>query len=110
MHEYSVALRISGKTLDPAEVTAKLGLNPVQVRVAGQRRSDNSVWEDSLWEFATQPEYLWFSLEEGLKALLFAFQPYVDALREYQQNFDVIYGAAISRPDLMVARRSHRYC
>ncbi|HEX3105032.1 MAG TPA: DUF4279 domain-containing protein [Terriglobales bacterium] len=90
MHEYSVALRISGKALDPAEVTAKLGLKPVQVRVSGQRRSDNSVWEDSLWEFATQPEYLWFSLEEGLKALLFACQPCVDALRQYQKNFDVI--------------------
>lgn len=85
-----MALRISGKTLDPAEVTAKLGLTPAQVRIAGQRRSDSSVWEESMWEFATQPGYLWFSLEEGLKTLLFAFQPCIEALRHYQMSFEVI--------------------
>jgi len=89
MHKYSVTLRISGSGLDPAEVTAKLGLAAVQVRFAGQRRSDNSVWEESMWEYAIQREGLWLSLEEGLKALLSVLQPCVEPLRHYQETFQV---------------------
>jgi hypothetical protein len=90
MHEYSVALRISGPNLNPAEVTAKLGLIPTQVRTAGERRSDDSVWEESMWEYATLSETMWSSLEEGLKALLSAFQTRIEALRIYQKDFQVI--------------------
>ncbi|MCU1333854.1 MAG: hypothetical protein JWM08_2846 [Candidatus Angelobacter sp.] len=90
MHEYSVALRISGLDLNPAKVTANLGLTPTQVRAAGQRRSDNTVWGHSMWEYATQPETLWPSLEDGLKALLSTFQTRIEALRHYQKDFQVI--------------------
>jgi hypothetical protein len=91
MHQYSVALRISGAKLDPAEVTARLGRTPTQVRIAGQPRTDKSVWDESMWEYEVRPEgkTVWSSLEEGLRTLLSAFQSSNQILEHYQRNFHV---------------------
>jgi len=92
MHEYSVALRISGAKLDPAEVTARLRLTPTQVRTAGQARpGGKSAWDESMWEYEVCPEgkAAWPSLEEGLGTLLSSFQSLHETLEHYQREFHV---------------------
>jgi hypothetical protein len=92
MHEYSVALRISGAKLDTTEVTARLHLAPTQVRIAGQPRpGGKSVWDESMWEYEVLPEgkAAWSSLEEGLRTLLSAFQWLNATLEHYRRNFHV---------------------
>jgi hypothetical protein len=91
MHEYSIALRISGTELNPVEITTNLELIPTQVRNRGERRSDKSNWAESMWEYAARGngETFWSSLEEGLDALLLDFQRRIDAVRHYQKTFDV---------------------
>jgi hypothetical protein len=91
MHEYSVALRISGATLDPTEVTTRLGLTPTQVRTAGQPRSDKSVWDESMWEYEVRPKGRidWSSLGEGLETVLAVFDSRNEIVRHYQSSFHV---------------------
>jgi hypothetical protein len=92
MHEYSVALRISGVKLDPAEVTARLGLAPTQVRMTGQPRpGSKSVWDEAMWEYEVWSDgrAAWPSLEEGLKTLLSAFLSLNEALEHYKRSFHV---------------------
>jgi hypothetical protein len=92
MHEYSVALRISGVELDPAEITAKLGLTPTQVRIAGQPHPGGTcVWDEAMWEYEVWPEGRtpWSSLEEGLTTILSVFQQLNELLRQYQKSFHV---------------------
>jgi len=92
MHEYSVALRISGAKLDPTEVTARLHLTPTQVRIAGQpRQGGKSSWDESMWDYEVRPEgkTAWSSLEEGLKTLLSAFLSLNEALEHYKRSFHV---------------------
>src|SRR3569833_4621242 len=78
VHTYSVQLRISGKSLDPSEITRRLGLEPNQVRVAGERRSNSKVWEESLWSYdgaadPLAPAKEGASLEDGLLFVLGLF-------------------------------------
>jgi hypothetical protein len=92
MHEYSVALRISGEDLDPAEVTARLGLSPTEARISGQPRPGNkSVWDESMWEYEVWPDKktAWSSLEEGLLTLLSAFRSSGQILEGYQRTGNV---------------------
>lgn len=92
MHSYLVSLRISGETLVPSQITSELGLQPTQVRVKGQRRGPNSVWDESMWEYEVKPssgERDWRSLEGGLEAVLAIFFCRQRTLREYQQRFNV---------------------
>jgi hypothetical protein len=92
MHEYSVALRLSGANLDPTEVTARLGLTPTQVRIAGQRRpGGKSEWDESMWEYEVRPDgkTYWSSLEEGLMALIPAFRSSNQILEHYRRNVHV---------------------
>jgi hypothetical protein len=92
MHSYLVSLRISGTTLDPSKLTSELGIEPTQVRIKGQPRGANSVWDESMWEYEATPssgERHWRSLEEGLQAILSVFVSRQRLLREYQQRFKV---------------------
>jgi hypothetical protein len=91
MHEYDVALRISGKTLDVTEVTSTLGLKPTQIRIAGQRRSEKSVWDESMWEYRvlSSKRMPWSSLEKGLDRIVSIFRPHQKLLRQYQRRFRV---------------------
>jgi hypothetical protein len=93
MHTYAVALRISGKSLDAAEVTAKLGLKPTQVRTAGQPRAGGrSAWDESMWEYEVLVDKRsggWASLEKGLKKLIFKLHPHKRVLYHYQRRFRV---------------------
>jgi len=95
MHSYLVALRISGQTLDVAEVTAKLRLKPTQTRVAGQQRpGGKSRWNESMWEYEVLPSNKkskseWSSLEEGLAEILLTFRTHKRMLRQFQRRFKV---------------------
>jgi hypothetical protein len=92
MHSYLVALRISGKGLDIAEVTAKLGIKPTQVRLRGQPRSAKSVWDESTWEYearANNRKGQWRSLEDAVQKILSQFRPRRRTLRHYQRRFKV---------------------
>jgi hypothetical protein len=96
VHTYSVQLRISGKTLDPSEITRGLGLEPNQVRVAGQRRNNSKVWEESLWSYdgaadPIAPAKEWTSLEDGLLYVLDRLLPKKDLIRAYTASFDVVW-------------------
>jgi hypothetical protein len=92
MHSYLVALRISGPTLDVADVTAKLSLKPSQTRIAGQSRpGGKSVWDESMWEYEVRPNKNgkrdWSSLEQGLTRIVSAFRSRKRLLRNYQGRF-----------------------
>jgi hypothetical protein len=91
MHEYSVALRITGVKLDLAELTSRLGLSPTQTRIAGERRSATSLWTESLWEYEVRPDgaVMWPSLEEGLKTLLLTFASRQTVLHTYTNEYSV---------------------
>ena len=73
MHTYTVQLRISGAELCPEEITARLGLNPNQVRREGELRGARQRWSESMWSYDGSVEggvKEWGSLEEGLRAVM----------------------------------------
>jgi len=76
MHTFTVALRIFGQSLDPAKVALDYKMTPSQTRLTGERRSANSAWDESMWEWEARPHDGdgWSSLEQGLIALLGAFK------------------------------------
>jgi hypothetical protein len=93
MHHYTVELRIEGRDLNPADVTANLGLEPTTTRSAGQRLTATKVYDKALWGYEVHPltaeNGYWKSLEEGLSALLAVFMPHRGTLAEYQRSFAV---------------------
>lgn len=96
MHTYSVQLRISGKNLDPNDVTHRLGLEPNQVRIAGERRSVNQVWDESLWSYdggAASAEVAreWTSLEDGLRYVLERLLSKNELIQEYAKTHEVVW-------------------
>jgi hypothetical protein len=96
MHSYSAALRISGKKLVVTEVSAKLRLEPSQVRIAGQPRpGGRSVWDESMWEYRVWANKRnskgdWSSLEKALLKIISTFEPHSRFLRHYQRRFEVL--------------------
>ncbi len=71
---YTVGLRIFGEKLDPSEVTNRVALEPCQTRLAGSRRSANSVYKNGMWAYnglGAEPEPPeWESLEDALTFVL----------------------------------------
>ena len=96
MHTYSVQFRISGRDLNPDEVTHRLGLEPNHVRIAGERRSANQVWHESLWSYdggttSTEAAKEWASLEDGLRYVLERLLPKKELIREYATSHEVVW-------------------
>jgi len=96
MHSYSVQFRISGKDLNPDEVTRRLDLQPCQVRIAGERRSASQVWDESLWSYdgrATSDEAAkeWASLEDGLRHVLDKLLPKKGLIQEYTRTHEAVW-------------------
>jgi|SRR5215470_7088460 len=93
MHSYLVSLRISGPLLNPRDVSRDLGIEPTQVRIAGQPRPESkSLWTESMWEYAARPttgQDEWHSLEEGLAAIFLRFSGCIEKQRDYQNSCDV---------------------
>ena len=74
-HRYTVQFRIAGRNVDAANISLRLSLRPTQIRIAGDRRSEERVWDESLWAYdgtAENPSTTteWDSLEDGLVFLL----------------------------------------
>jgi hypothetical protein len=95
MHEYTVEFRILGKELIPSVVTEELGLQPSQVRNAGDRRDTNSRWQEALWAFDGYPTSsgvrTWDSLEDGLRFVLLKLSPLKEKINSYSPRFRVIF-------------------
>jgi len=91
MHTFTVALRISGRSLDAIKATKDLGITPTQTRIAGERRGANSTWDETMWEWETHPDNGgdWHSLEQGLAVLLNVFIPKRETLQKYRQEHSV---------------------
>jgi hypothetical protein len=96
MHTYSVQFRIFGKDLDPDEITQRLGIQPNQVRIAGERRGEKQVWPESMWSYDgakltadAVPE--WTSLEDGLRHVLEILLPKKNLIQEYAQTHEVVW-------------------
>jgi hypothetical protein len=88
MHTYTVELRISGDQLDPNDVSRTLGITPTQVRIKGERRNQNSVWQENVWCYEVFPEEgeSWPNLEEGLNKLLSVIRPVQNQLQSYSSG------------------------
>jgi hypothetical protein len=90
MHTYSVDLTIAGDDLDEAEVSTKLGLQPLVFLKKGEplgpeRRRQQSVWSFDVRPSPDNPE--WHSLEDGLKSLVERLLPLKDDLRELRRRY-----------------------
>ena len=94
MHEYTVELRICGKELDPAAVTADFNLQPTQVRRVGEEKGKAKRWEEAMWSYdgfkQEEKEKSWDSLDEALVFIVRKFWPLRDKLEEYKQRHKVI--------------------
>jgi hypothetical protein len=90
LHEYTVALRISGERLDIDALTRQLRVQPTQiVKVGDVRRGSPS--KKAIWshEVFSQAGTSWTSLEDGLMALIAVFEPRKQAIELLQQEFEV---------------------
>jgi hypothetical protein len=88
MHRYTVEFRIEGAALVPADVSAKLGLEPCQVREGVARR--NALWSyDGAAESTQRKE--WESLEEGLLYLLERLLPKQGVIQANFGGFDMYW-------------------
>jgi Domain of unknown function (DUF4279) len=90
MHTYSVALMIAGDDLDQAEVSTKLGLQPLVFLNKGEplspkRRRERSVWSCDVRPSPDDPE--WQLLDDGLKSLVEKLLPLKNDLRELRQRY-----------------------
>lgn len=95
-HRYTVQFRIVGKIVDPRNVTLRLGLQPSQIRNAGERRSETSVWDESLWAYdgtdlGDSARKEWDSLEDGLVFLLDILESRQTLIRPYIANNEAIW-------------------
>jgi hypothetical protein len=92
MHNFTVALRIYGKSLNIEKISQDLKTTPTQTRLAGERRGENSEWNGTMWEWEARPHDggHWPSLETGLVALMEAFDSQQEKLRQYRNEHSVV--------------------
>lgn len=88
-HEYSVELRIYGRTLDPKAVSMETGLEPCQVRIAGERIGSKTHLE-SMWAFNGGFSGRWNSLEEGLSFVIDQLGP-VTTFSKYRDDCRMVW-------------------
>jgi hypothetical protein len=88
-----VQFRISGKNLRPHDITHQLGLEPSQIRIAGERRSESQVWQESVWSYngGVEPAKEWESLEDGLLYVLAKLAPKKGLIEEYAKSYEVVW-------------------
>jgi hypothetical protein len=89
-HEYTVELRIWGKTLDPDAVTRETGLQPCQIRLAGSQFAGRNQ-EESMWAFDGESPYRGESLEDGLALLLNRVEPVQELVAKYMADHYVVW-------------------
>ena len=94
MHKYSIQLRITGATLDPSEVTTRLGLTPNLMRSVGERRDSHRTWAEALWSFdgvSVTGTHEWDSLERGFDFILDKIGDKAEMVRQYNNDNHVIW-------------------
>ncbi|ADW71604.1 DUF4279 domain-containing protein [Granulicella tundricola] len=90
-HKYTVEFRIYGKSLDPAAVTADLGLEPCRTVNPGTRRADGRLLE-GLWAFDGDPsEAFSGSLEEALRFVLDLLHPLKERILAYRTSAHLVW-------------------
>lgn len=91
-HEYSVEFRMWGDTLDAAEVTRDLGLEPCQTRIAGAARVRGRV-DTGMWAYDGPPgsPTHWVSLEDGLRHLRQHLWPYREKIAAYADRAALVW-------------------
>ena len=89
-HRYTVELRIWGETLDPDQITHETGLNPCQIRRAGELRN-GSIEPRSLWAFDGGDPHDWDSLEAGLLFVLDSLRGTESLFHKYGSNYDLVW-------------------
>ena len=90
-HKYSVEFRVFSETLDPAQISRELGLQPCQMRMKGQRvgRKPN---KEGMWAYNGGRESAeWDSLSEGLSFVLKKLWPHRKTIAGYGANGKFIW-------------------
>lgn len=92
-HEYTVEFRILSATLDPAEITRELGLQPCQVRLEGTPvpGSTSSRLHQGMWAYDGDERIDWQSLSDGLNFMLDKLWPHREAIAKYKANGRLIW-------------------
>jgi hypothetical protein len=90
-HQYTVEFRIWSPTLDPAEITRELGLQPCQIRIEGAPglggRPQNGLWAYDGGEGPVNFE----SLEDGLTFVLDKLWPLRAAIAKYKDSGELVW-------------------
>jgi hypothetical protein len=93
-HEYTVEFRIFSATLDPAEITRELGLQPCQVKFEGTPAlgSTRGRLLEGMWAYDGGDERIdWQSLSDGLTFMLDKLWPHREAIARYETRGELIF-------------------
>jgi Domain of unknown function (DUF4279) len=71
MHKYTVQLRIYSDSLDPADITRALGVQPFLIQKKGDISVRGEAWNESVWAYAGPLDSQnkvreWDDIEEGV--------------------------------------------
>lgn len=95
MQEYTVEFRIHGRSLDIPSITEILGLEPSLTREVGDRRDQNTRWEEAMWAYDGFPQdyggKYWNTLEEGLTFVLDKLCPIKSKIDALKSNYKVVF-------------------
>jgi Domain of unknown function (DUF4279) len=90
-HDYTVEFRIFSATLDPAEITRELALQPCQIRIEGALGPGGRA-EDGMWAFdGAGGSINWESLEDGLNFVLDKLWPLREIIAKYKSSGKLIW-------------------
>ena len=91
LHQYSVALRITGDDLDPRAVTELLKVEPAQSWKKGEDPRPRS--KTAGWEYRLEPvdARFWKSMEDGLNAVLDKLEPRKEAIQRMVATNKVLW-------------------
>lgn len=89
-HRYTVELRVWGAKLAPESISLDTGLQPCQVRRAGERRG-NRTFSTNMWAFDGGGPRDWESLEDGLTFMLDKVEASANLFARYKKDHDVVW-------------------
>src|SRR5580765_5187584 len=89
--KYTVEFRIFSNTLDPAEISKDLGLQPCQVRMKDTLRADGKLCE-AMWAYdGGRGSTDWDSLSDGLSFLLEILWPHRELIAKYRMSGKLVW-------------------
>ncbi len=91
MHRYTIELRLTGPTLDPAHITAQLGLTPTTQWKIGETANPKHR-DKALWAYAPAGECRpWPDFESMTSALLDELRPVQQKLAELRAEHEAFF-------------------